>query len=527
MILSVNGKPNLATLRRINFQYFLLDKIEACKHRQEKRMRPTSLPRQRGVIAIICCVMALGMLAMVGMALDLAMLYNRKAELQALADATALAAARELNGTASGVANAAIAAADTAASYRYQYNRRLITWSGDALRFAASAATPDASWLDETAAETAPTSIMFVKVDTRALRADIGLVSTVFIRMADNGPSSATTAARAVAGRVSTLLSPLAICAQSTTPAASRVNVTGSSSYNELVEYGFRRGVAYDLMNLNASGVTPENFLIDPLAPPGVTGVASHFATDVVGPFVCAGQLPLPTVAGGTLTLKRGFPLTALYHHLNSRFDDYADHACTAEGAPPDSNIMPYDKAAITWMTPAASSQTAASWTSSGKLWTRADPLPGDASNTASQYGPLWAYTHAVPYSAYSAQPVEPATGYSGFSTSAWLKLYAPNPPAASTSYPASSSTSTPYAQLAGANFLAPIADHQPGVARRRVLNVALLACPVAAGAITSASVLGVGRFFMTVPATSTSLSAEFAGAVPLSTLSGVVELQP
>jgi hypothetical protein len=36
-----------------------------------------------------------------------------------------------------------------------------------------------------------------------------------------------------------------------------------------------------------------------------------------------------------------------------------------------------------------------------------------------------------------------------------------------------------------------------------------------------------VGRFFMTVPATSTSLSAEFAGAVPLSTLSGVVELQP
>jgi Flp pilus assembly protein TadG len=526
MILSVNGKPNLVTLRRINFQYFLLDKIERSKHRQEKRMRPPSLPRQRGVIAVICCVMALGMLAMVGMALDLAMLYNRKAELQALADATALAAARELNGTANGVANAALAAADTAAGFRYQYNRRVVTWNSNALRFAAAAATLDASWLDETAAEAAPASIMFVKVDTRALRADIGLVSTVFIRMADNGPSSATAAARAVAGRVSTLLTPLAICAQSTA-AASRVNLTGNSSYTELVEYGFRRGVGYDLMNLNAAGLTPENFLIDPLAPPGVTGVASHFATDVVGPFVCAGQLPLPTITGGTLTLKRGFPLTALYHHLNSRFDDYANQACTAEGAPPDSNIMPYDKAAITWMVPAASTQTADSWTGGGKLWTRADPLPGDASNTAPLYGPLWAYARAVPYSTYSAQPVEPASGYGGFTTSAWLRLYAPGPPGAS-GYPSSSLTSTPYSQLSGATFLAPTTvDHQPGVARRRVLNVALLACPVAAGAITSASVLGVGRFFMTVPATSTRLSAEFAGAVPLSALSGAVELQP
>lgn len=490
-------------------------------------MCATSRPRQRGVIAVICCVMALGMVAMVGMALDLAMLYNRKAELQALADAAALAAARELNGTAGGVANAVTAAADVAATYRYQYSRRLVTWNSDALRFAATAATPDASWLDEAAAQAAPAGIMVAKVDTSKLKADIGLVSTLFIRAADNGPRSAGTAARAVAGRVSTALTPLAICAQSTTPAASRANVPGNASYNELVEYGFRRGVAYDLMNLNASGVTPEHFLIDPLAPPGVTGLASHFATDVVGPFVCAGRVPLPTIGGGTLTLQRGFPLAALYHHLNSRFDDYADHACTAEGAPPDSNIMPYDKATLSWMAPAAITQSAASWTSGGKLWTRADPLPGDASNKAALYGPLWAYAHAVPYSAYSAQPVEPAGGYSGFATTSWSKLYTPDPPSSS-GYPASSpATSTPYLQLTGATFLAPGVDHQPGVTNRRVLNVALLACPVAAGAITSASVLGVGRFFMTVPATSTSLNAEFAGALPLSTLSGAVELQP
>ena len=489
-------------------------------------MHRTSLPRQRGVIAILCCVMALGMVAMVGMALDLAMLYNRKAELQALADATALTAARELNGTADGIANAVTAAAEAAVSFRYQYTRRAVAWNSAALRFAPSASTPDANWLDEAGAEAAPAGIMYAKVDTSALRADLGLISTVFIGAAGNAPASVSTAARAVAGRVSTLVLPLAICAQSNAPAASRVNLTGNSSYNELVEFGFRRGVAYDLMKLNPNGVTPENFLIDPLAPPGASGLPTHFANDVVGPFVCAGQLPMPSVNGGAVTLQRGFPLSTLYRHLNSRFDDYSTGACTAEGAPPDSNIKSYDKASISWMSPAASTQSADSWQSGGKLWTRADPLPGDASNTAPLYGPLWAFARAVAYSSYTAQPVEPASGYGGFTTAAWSKLYVPGPPAAS-GYPSLSLTSTPYSQLAGSTFLAPTTpEHQPGVARRRVLNVALLDCPVAAGAITSASVRGVGRFFMTVPATSTSLSAEFAGVAPPSTLSGTVELQ-
>jgi hypothetical protein len=491
-------------------------------------MYRTSLPRQRGVIAILCCVMALGMLAMVGMALDLAMLYNRKAELQALADATALAAARELNGTADGVANAVNAAADAAVSFRYQYNRRAVAWNSAALRFAPSASTPDTNWLDDASAEAAPTAIMYAKVDTSALRADIGLVATVFIGAAGNTPASVSTAARAVAGRVSTLVLPLAICAQSSSAAASRVNLAGNSSYNELVEFGFRRGVAYDLMKLNPNGLTPEHFLIDPLAPPGASGLPAHFANDVVGPFVCAGQLPMPAVTGGALMLQRGFPLSTLYRHLNSRFDDYSTGACTAEGAPPDSNVMAYNKSTISWMVPSASTQSADSWQSGGKLWTRADPLPGDASNAAPLYGPLWAYARAVPYSAYTAQPTEPASGYSGFSTTAWSKLYVPGPPSSS-GYPSMTTTSTPYIQASGSSTSQPpaTAEHQPGLARRRVLNVALLDCPVAAGAITSASVRGVGRFFMTVPATSTSLVAEFAGVAPPSTLSGAVELQP
>nr|WP_315253200.1 pilus assembly protein TadG-related protein [uncultured Duganella sp.] len=489
------------------------------------------LPRQRGVIAILLGATLLGMLAMLGLALDLAQLYNRQAELQIMADAAAIAAARELNGTSSGIDNAVTAAATAASKFPYRYNSRAVSWSGAALRFAARPATPDDSWADAGAAQAAPARMLYAKIDTRQLAVDPGVIDTVFMRLSGTGASVgsggvAGTAARAVAGRASTLVTPLAICAQSTAPAASRANVAGNNAYNELVEFGFRRGVGYDLMQLNPHGVTPEHFLIAPLAAPGTPGTAADFAPAVVGPFVCTGQLAMPTVSGDTLTVQRGFPLAALYRHLNSRFDDYGGNHCLAETAPPDSNIKPYFYTA-SWMTPATATQTAAAWTSGGtRLWTRADPLPGDASNTAPQYGPLWAGARAVPYSAYAAQPVEPASGYGVFATAAWSSLYTPGPPAAN-GYPTNKSTATPYSQTSGATyFLAPSAEHQPGVANRRMLNVALLACPVAGGAIASATVLGVGRFFMTVPATDTSLSAEFAGVAPPASLSGAVELQ-
>ncbi len=76
------------------------------------------------------------------------------------------------------------------------------------------------------------------------------------------------------------------------------------------------------------------------------------------------------------------------------------------------------------------------------------------------------------------------------------------------------------------------VATHQPpnpargrGVRHRRVLNVPLLECPVAGGAGATATVLAIGKFFMTVPATSTSIKAEFAGIARQENLSGTVEL--
>ena len=132
-----------------------------------------------------------------------------------------------------------------------------------------------------------------------------------------------------------------------------------------------------------------------------------------------------------------------------------------------------------------------------------------------SSYGPLWSFAKAVQY----ADP-KPAGDYAAFPNSAWASLYPglPTAPASNSFYPGSG---TPYGSAA---FLtAPVGN--AGVAQRRVLNIALLACPLPTGSDVLANVLAIGRFFMTAPATSSMLSAEFAGVADELTLGGPVEL--
>ncbi|SFU53799.1 pilus assembly protein TadG-related protein [Pseudoduganella namucuonensis] len=475
---------------------------------------------QRGAMTVMFAIVAAVLLGFIGVALDLGMLYNRKAELQGMADQIALASARQLNGTAAGVANALAAASAIAGGFKYQYNQRDVVWSDAAIRFGSES---DGAWLDAAAAQSAPSGLGFVKVDTTALDEAHGKIDLVFMRALSGALESVTTGGRAVAGRASIRVAPLAVCAMAATPAASRTN-PGTPPQVELVEFGFRRGVVYDLMQLNPGATTPENFAIDPTAPPGSAGAAANMLQATIGPFVCSGTMAMPRVTGGAITVGRPFPLASLYQHLNSRFDQYTGGYCTPNGAPPDTNVRPFIYNVNSWMAVAPSGQTALSTTVGGKLWTVADQLPGTA-GTASAYGPLWAYARAVPFSSYVAGTPEPAAGYTPFATSVWATLYQSAPPTAAASYP--SGVSTPYKAIAGVNFLAPTLATKPGLANRRVLNVPLLSCPVGAGATTTATVLGIGRFFMTVPATATSLPAEFAGAVPEQSLGGQVELFP
>lgn len=494
-------------------QYAGVHPRSCCEWKRRTRGPAAHLPgRQSGAIAVMCAVLIIPVIVICGFAIDLGMVYNRKAEMHNVAHAIALSAAKKLNGTPGGVTDAVTAAASVAAVSRYKNFYASVPWSAAALTFSTS---PDrnGTWVDAATAAGSAERIFYVKVNTSILDS-VGDVETALVRVIDPKFAVIPANSEVIAGRLSIQLAPMAICAMSATPAAPRTN---SAAYVELVEYGFRRGVSYDLMNLNPNGTTPVNFVINPVAMPGAAGSTADMLPQAVSPYACKGSLDIPRVMGDPITVASPFPLGVLYQQLNSRFDQYPG-SCTANGAPPDINIKAYDyhnmPSPIPWMNTAPAGQTAAASTSGGILRTVADlPAPG---GTAAQYGPLWAYAKAVPYSAYKPGLPEPASGYTTFTTASWPTLYGGQ---TVKTYPAG--TSTPYKPGAGVNLQLPSTANGPGKRHRRVLNVPLLSCsPIPSGAAT---VLAVGKFFMTVPATPSVLAAEFAGTVSMQSVDGNV----
>jgi len=433
---------------------------------------------ENGAIAIMTACVLVIMVAMFGFALDLSRSYNRKMELQGLADAAALAAARALDGTPGGIDNAVAAAADTAALFSVFYNNLPVTWSPAALTLGTAPDGGAGGWVDGTSAKPNAQRVFFARVDTAMLAANHGEIRNFLMPVL--APAFATTnvAAAAVAGRDSLNAVPLAICANSNTPAA--------SSSGELVEYGFRRGVAYDLMQLKPYGGSPQHFLVNPIAPPGTIGASMLGDLDTVKASICTGKMAVPTLQGGQITIESGFPLPSLFQQFNSRFGTYVA-PCQASSAAADANVTSFQLP--------------------GAGWIKQQPA-------GLSVGPLWSYAKAVTYASYVANGgVEPQTGYSTYTTANWATLY-PGPPAAQAqSYP----TTTPYQNTGGAGAYKTIYN-------TRVLRIPLLQCPVSSGA-TTARVLGIGKFFMTVPATSTALYAEFAGTESWAAIRGGARL--
>lgn len=482
-------------------------------HRALQHRRPYGT-RQRGAIAVMFVGSLIVIIGFFGLALDLSRVYNRKAELQGVASTVAVAAAKRLTGTSSGISDALTAAHDLLADPyygpRYNYAQAMV-WSDAAIKFSRTS-NGSTGWLSAGAAAASPGGLMYVKVDTSELDPAYGSVNMLFMPALASSMTTMNISQTAVAGRSRLGVTPLAICAMKPDPAATRTNPSG---YVELVEYGFRRGVSYDLMNLSPSNTTPTSFLVDPVAPPGSGSSSSNFAMATVGPHVCTGTVALPKVSGATVSVQSGFPIDKLFNHLNSRFDVYNNGACDLYAAPPDTNIKQYTAASVGWMNPKPGRQTAKSDATAGILQTVADLAP----SSQTEYGPLWAYARAVPWAAS-----EPANGYSPFAATAaiWTSLYGSAPPTTPglSGYPAGA-TATPY--FAGGSFASlPSLAHRPGIKNRRVLNVPLLECPVSGSVAT---VLAIGKFFMTVPADSAILSAEFAGAATDNALRGPVEL--
>lgn len=416
-------------------------------------------------------------IAALGMALDLSQVYNRKVEMETVADMAALAAAKNLDGTSRGITNAVAAASEIVGGLRYGYNGGTMTWSDEAIKF--SRAPNGSSWVDAGTAAASPAGLLYAKVDTKGLDASYGKVSLTFMPFFSPAVASINVPRFAVAGRAALNVTPLGVCAVAPASPASARTYGGTV---ELIQYGFRRGVTYDLMSL-----TPT--LVDPVGAPGSAGSSSNFSTSIVGPHVCAGTVAAPSLSGSSISVQQPFPLASLVSQFNSRFDQY-DGSCNPNVAPPDSNVKTYTTANATWI---------------------------GSDNPA--FIPLWSFARAVPWSSYVAGQPEPAAGYAPFAASVTVThdLYS-----LLTTFKAAypSGTTTPYSSATFSQL--PSAAHRPGIKNRRVLNVPLLQCPITG---SSARVLAIGKFFMTVPATSSVLSAEFAGTITDDLAGGPVEL--
>ncbi|MBB5370267.1 MULTISPECIES: pilus assembly protein TadG-related protein [unclassified Janthinobacterium] len=471
--------------------------------------------RQGGAMLIAFSILLIVVLGFIGLALDVGQVIGRKTELQNLADNAALAAAPELVGTAAGLANA-VAKAKSSAADRSAYQRRMqgATLSDDSIRFASAPDAPATAWYAAGAVPD-PAKALFVRVDTQGNTPSLGSVATAFLGVWSPALRTLNASARAVAGRVSLRMTPLAICALSTAPASLRTN-PGPPERKEALEYGFRRGVAYNLFNLNPNGPAPAHFLLNPLGPLGAVGSPAQISNAAVTPFICSGSMLQTTISGVAIHAHRPFP-TELWPAFNARFNQYAGNGCDPQTAPPDTNIRPYPNALSNWWMNMPAGSSAAASASAASLLSVADLPPAalPATIPAASYGPLWSFAKAVQY----AIP-KPAGDYTAFPTSAWAGLYPglPTAPASNVYYPASS---TPY--FAPASQTAPVGN--VGVAQRRVLNIALLACPLPGGSDILVNVLAIGRFFMTAPAASGMLSAEFAGVAFEQALAGPAEL--
>lgn len=468
---------------------------------------PRRPARQRGGFILIFALALTVLLGLLAFALELPRAFQRKSQVQQFMDTSALAAAHKLNGTAAGVVNAYGNAWALGLDHRFRGLDNLYQLPQAALSFARS---PQGPWLDYAGAQQAPENLHYVRADSAALAADVNsLPSRLGILLDARDPI--VVAGRAVAGPNGTRVLPLALCAASSVPVATRANPNNA---NELVLYGFRQGVGYNLLAQNpaAGASSGEYFLVDPIRPPGSAPLPGSSDDANVAPFMCAGKLAYPSL-DGQLNLRR--PGTfGLWQQLNSRFGDYAAGVgCDQYSAPPDINVREYRGAAASWMNRVPTRLTAAGSTpAEGQpLATVADAAPPLPALAPQQYGVLWAY----------GQPRATPTTYVGYYQ--WTNLYPAAPSLNAINWPFAGPYNTP-------GFTTPPASPLVGRKGRRLLYVPLLECPVPAGTNVTGKVLAVARFLLTARASATEVPGEFAGiltAAEVGALASDVELLP
>lgn len=457
----------------------------------------TSGRYRRGSVAVMYAVLLIPIIGFTGLAIDLSFAYTRRTEMQSVADAAAMAAARELNGTLAGIDEAVTEARAVAERHKYSLGRSIV-WSAAALRFSDDPARPDGDWLTAGSVNAANASNMYyAKVDTSEL-GDQGKVDVIFARVLGVAMQEMRMAARAIAGRISVQVTPLAVCAINNTEVSTRDVVKGALVEKELLQFGFRRGVSYNLLNMNPNGSEAVSYLVNPLDFPNKPEEANNRTLGVVRPFVCSGSIATSNLRRGAMVyVANPFP-AELGLELNSRFSDFAGSSCNRVPAPPDRNVREYRVPYFGWWmnSTATINGSAQPYGIAGARLTIADQSSAVVGITKAHYGPLWAFSKAVKYDSAA-----PGGVGAPFLMADWKYLY---PVGSGTdlvsNYP--DAAASPYSTTGAPHRAAPPVTFLP---LRRVLNIPLLECPVAG---SSAKVLAIGRFFM-------SSRAEPAPALP------------
>lgn len=524
-------------------------------------MPPRIRSRQRGAVAIMTGLTAVALFAFGGLALDLGHLYIAKSELQNAADAAALAGAKELNHTAAGVTAAVSKAIAIAAQHRYDFSKpvtitianirlascpnagNLNTFGRPTNRAPTCTFVPAASVTSNELA----TGLSFLEIDTGTQN-----LNTYLMRVAGAAYNTTSTAGYAVAGRFETMVTPIGVCAVD--PANRTSKYIHSNNQSELVELGFRRGVTYNLFQLNPLASGPSDpYLINPVDAYPNTCDPNHSSANFTAPFICTGSSAVLGSGSGKVYTNTGMT-ASLDSSLNSRFGDYkSPSVCDPTSAPPDVNVMPYpcrnatspgcekpksplNYNPIDWMDSSGGSYPDREFVDTGL-----DPAlpyfmkpkyalpPGPTNLAYDKYGPLWSYSRAyhadgsTPPKAGTPFTVDEVNGSDMYDIADRASYFNSYPTTPSASFP-SGTPATPYNQTNAKYFQEPTDPKlRPGVRNRRVLNIVIVDCtkaPVGPNSCATMDVVGIGKFFMQVPADFTGgpgkmvLDTEFAGLI-------------
>lgn len=491
--------------------------------------------RQQGAVAIIVAISLVVLIGMLGLVLDLGHLYVTKSELQNAADAAALSGAKELNRTLAGVNNARDRAIEAARRSKYNLNATEVTLvAGDNLWVGSC---PDDGTCTMVRINTVTTNA--AAADKTFLKVDTGRKSlnTWFIHVLPSALSSTGTFGMAVAGRYVLNIAPIGVCAIDK-------DMPTSENNGELLEYGFRRGMGYNILEINEAkgglvGLTQVPLWINPIDVPPNTCNPANSSDSTLRPFICGGESS-SIVEGGNVYINTGVQASQ-ERFLNSRFDkteSFGNNRCNATINPPDSNVKQYrfDTAVAgggprDWTQPGLNDQperqtVALNPANLGK------PMgyPNVPSNTP-DLGVLWSFTRAVRHDGSVSGNVGTPFGINDWGpTGGVANLYKLDADTTSGSgYPTAAGSGSPtgtlaapYNQSSGKYYQSPT-NYPPGLSGRRVINVAIINCDVPPGPGTGGScmtmpVIAVARVFMTTEANfssgTKSLNTEFAGIV-------------